>query len=177
MRAKLLVVVVLAGALALAACGGGSSNSTTTTSAAHAGPTKAEYIASTAGICKDTEARLNPLVHQLAGAAAALVTGGSGATKEVATAVEKVYAIAASGLAKLRALPQPAADHAAISKFLTPLSAIVDSMRTAINGLKQGQGAQALEQLQADQTPAEQVTSAAKKYGLRQCQTIFSALG
>jgi hypothetical protein len=176
MRAKLLVAVVLAGAVSLAACGGGG-KSATTTSDAHAGPTKAEYIASTSGICKDTEARLNPLIRQLGGAAAALVTGGSGATKEVATAVEKVYAIAASGLAKLRALPEPAADHAAISKFLTPLSAIVDSMHTAIAGLKHGQGAQALEQLQADQTPAAQVTAAAKSYGLRQCQTIFAALG
>jgi len=179
MRAKLLLLVLLAAALALAACGGGGgkSNTTTTTTAAQAGPTKAQYIASTTGICKDTESRLNPLVRQLAGSAAALVTGGSGATKAVAGAVEKVYTIAASGLARLRALPQPEADHAAIAKFLTPLSAIVDSMRTAINGLKQGQGAQALEQLQADQTPAQQVTAAAKKYGLRQCQTIFSALG
>ncbi|HEY1778657.1 MAG TPA: hypothetical protein VGG41_21050 [Solirubrobacteraceae bacterium] len=176
MRAKLLVSVVLAGAVALAACGGGGSG-TTTTKTANAGPTKAEYIASTSGICKQTESRLNPLIHQLTGAVAGLLTGGAGASKAVATTVEKVYAIAASGLAKLRALPQPAADHAAIAKFLTPLGTIVDSMRSAIQGLKQGQGAQAIAQLQADQTPAQQVTSAAKKYGLRQCQTIFSALG
>lgn len=178
MRAKLLMVVLLAGTVALAACGGsGGSSATTTSQSASGGPTKAHYIASTAGICKSTETRLTPIAHRLAGAAAGLLTGGNGAASKVAGAVEQLYSIAASGLAKLRALPQPAADHAAISKFLTPLAAIVDSIGTAVSGLKKGQGAQALGQLQADQSLAQQVTSAAKSYGLRQCQTIFSALG
>ncbi len=168
---KLLTVAVLSGTFALAGCGGGGS---TTTSS---GPTKAQYVAQTAAICKATQARLTPLVHKVAGAAAELLTGGAGAAAKIAGAVDQLHAIAASGLAQLRALTQPAGDHARIAKFLTPLSTIVDSIATAASGLKKGQGAQALAQLQADQLQAAQVTSAAKSYGLHQCETIFSALG
>jgi len=175
MRAKLLVVVVvLCGAVALAACGG-SGNAKSSSSSS--GPTKAQYVAGTAGICKSTQARLTPLIGKLAGAAAQILTGGSGAAAKAVPAVEQLQSIAASGLSRLRALPQPAGDHAAIAKFLTPLSSIVDSIATVASGLKKGQGAQALAQLQSDRTLAAQITSAAKKYGLRQCETIFSALG
>jgi hypothetical protein len=174
MRAKLLVAVVLGGAIALAACGGGGATKTSTT---HSGPTKAQYVAATAAICKSTKTRLTPLITKLAGDAAQILTGGSAAVAQAVPAVEHLYSIAASGLSRLRALPQPAGDHAAIAKFLMPLSAIVDSIGTVSSGLKKGQGAQALAQLQSDQTLATQVTSAAKKYGLRQCETIFSALG
>jgi hypothetical protein len=173
MRAKLLVVAVLGGALALAACGGGSANSATTAS----GPTKAQYVASTTGICKSAQAQLTPLIGKLTAAVPQILTGGESAAAKIVPAVQKLYAVASSGLGKLRALPKPAGDDAAIAKFLTPLAAIVDSIGTVASGLKKGQGAQALAQLQADETLARQVTSAAKRYGLRQCQTIFSALG
>jgi hypothetical protein len=175
MRAKLLVAVVLAGAIVLAACGGGGG--ATSTSTTHSGPTKAEYIAATTGICKSTKARLTPLITKLAGDAPEILTGGAAAVAKAVPAVEHLYSVAASGLSRLRALSQPAGDHAAITRFLTPLSAIVDSIGTVSSGLKKGQGAQALAQLQSDQTLATQVTSAAKKYGLRECETIFSALG
>ena len=111
----------------------------------------------------------------LAPAVAQLLGGGSAA--KIAGSVAELHAIAAAGLAKLRALPQPAGDHARIAKFLTPLSTIVDSIAGAASGLKHGQGAQALATLAADQTIAKQVTRAARSYGLRQCETIFSALG
>jgi hypothetical protein len=174
MRAKLLVMVVLGGAVALAACGGsGNTNSSSSSS----GTTKAQYVAATARICKSTQKRLTPLVGTLAGAAAAILTGGSGAAVKAVPSVEQLHSIAASGLSRLRALPQPAGDRAAIAKFLTPLSSIVDSIATVASGLKHGQGAQALAQLQSDRTLAAQVTRAAKKYGLRQCETIFSSLG
>jgi len=176
MRMKLLVIATLSGTLALAACGGGGSSSTTTTTTA-SGPTKAQYVAQTATICKATEARLTPLVHRVAGAATQLLSGVSGAAAKAAGVVAQLHTIAAAGLAQLRALTQPAGDHARIAKFLTPLSAIVESIATAASGLKQGQGAQALAQLQADQSLAAQVTTAAKSYGLSQCETIFSALG
>jgi len=173
MRVKLLVIATLSGTLALAACGGGGGSASSTSS----GPTKAQYVARTATICKATEARLTPLVHRVAAAATQLLSGVAGAAAKAAGIVAQLHTIAASGLAQLRALTQPAGDHARIAKFLTPLSTIVDSIATAASGLKQGQGAQALAQLQADQSLAAQVTSAAKSYGLSQCETIFSALG
>lgn len=176
MRAKLLSVVVLGGALAIGACGGGSSTAGKTTSSS-SGPTKAEYIASAGAICKTTETRITPLVGKLAAVAAQILTGGSAAAAKAVPEVEQLYSIAASGLGKLRGLARPAGDHAAIARFLTPLSAIVDSIGTVSSGLRKGQGTQALAQLQADQALAQQVTVAAKGYGLRQCETIFSALG
>lgn len=170
MRPRLLVVALLSGTLALAACGGGGSSSSS-----HTGPTKAQYVANTASICKQTEKKIAPLVTHLAQAAASLLGGGSAA--KIAASVEQLHTIAAAGLAKLRALPQPAGDHARIAKFLRPLSTIVDSIGSAAAGLRQGQGAQALATLEADQSVARQVTRAAHSYGLRQCETIFSALG
>ena len=173
MRTKLLIAAVLSGTLALSACGGGGSTASTTSS----GPTKAQYLAQTAAICKATEKRLTPLVRQVAGAAGQVFAGSPGAAAKVVPAAEQLHTVAAAGLAKLRALHQPAADHARIAKFLTPLSSIVESIATAVSGIKKGQGTLALAQLQADQSLAQQVTSAAKSYGLRQCETIFSALG
>lgn len=168
---KLLIVAVLSGTLALAACGGGGATSTSS------GPTKAQYLTQAATICKATEKQLTPLVRQVAGAAGQVFAGSPGAAAKVVPTVEQLHTVAAAGLAKLSGLAQPAGDHARIAKFLTPLSSIVQSIATALSGLKKGQGTQALAQLQADQTLAQQVTSAAKSYGLRQCQTIFSALG
>lgn len=173
MRTKLLIAAVFGSALALAACGGGGGSPSATSS----GPTKAHYLAQTAAICKSTERRLTPLVSQVAGAAAAVFAGSPGAAAKVAPALEQLHTIAAAGVAKLHALVQPAGDHAQIAKFLTPLSNIVQSITTALSGVKKGEGTQALAQLQADQSLAQQVTSAAKAYGLRQCSTIFSALG
>lgn len=173
MRTKLLIVGLLSGTLTLAACGGGGASATSTSS----GPTKAQYLAQSDAICKTTETQLTPLVHQVAGAAGAVFAGSPGAAAKVVPAAEQLHAVAAAGLAKLRALTEPAADHARIAKFLTPLSSIVASIATAVSGIKKGQGTQALAQLQADQTLAQQVTSAAKSYGLRQCETIFAALG
>ena len=173
MRIKLLIVAVLSGALALAACGGGGASATSTNS----GPTKARYLTQAAAICKVTEKQLTPLVSQVAGAAAQVFAGSPGAAAKVVPAVEQLHTVAAAGLAQLSGLAKPAGDRARIAKFLTPLSSIVQSIATALSGIKKGQGTQALAQLQADQTLAQQVTSAAKSYGLRQCQTIFSALG
>lgn len=173
MRAKLLAVVLVGGALALAACGGGGASTTSS----HSGPTKAQFIAATTSICKSAEASFAPLVKKLLSAAPALAGGGASAANKLVGAVGQLHSIAASSLAKLRALPQPAGDHAAIARFLTPLATIVDSIGTALNGLKSGQGTLALAQLAADQTPAQQVTSAAKHYGLVRCSTLFAALG
>jgi hypothetical protein len=171
-RIKLLIVAVLSGALAVAACGGGGGATSTVS-----GPTKAQYLAQAAVICKATEKQLTPLVREVAGAAGQVFAGSPGAAAKVVPAVERLHAVAAAGLAKLSGLAKPVGDHARIAKFLTPLSNIVQSIATALSAIKKGQGTQALAQLQADQTLAQQVTSAAKSYGLRQCQTIFSALG
>lgn len=173
MRLRLLATAMLSSALVLAACGGGGSSSTSTSKAS--GPTRAQYIASTASVCKETEQKIAPMVKRLGSAPEELLLGGSAA--KIADIVEQLYSIAATGLARLRALPQPTGDHARIAKFLTPLSTIVDSIASAASGLKKGEGPQALATLAADQAVAKQVTRAARSYGLHQCESIFSALG
>jgi hypothetical protein len=165
-HAKLIAAAGLVGGLlVLAGCGGSS------------GPSKAQFVAKADAICKTTQAQITPLVNQIAAAGAQLLTGSASATRQVATVVQHLHTVAAASLAKLRALAQPSADHKAIQKFLTPLASIVDSMSKAASALSEGQGPQALALLQTAQPLAQQVTGAAKDYGLVQCQSILSALG
>lgn len=170
---KLIAIVMFSGVV-LAACGGGGSSSATKTAT---GPTKSQFVAEADAVCKSTEKQTSRLVDQIAGGAANLLSGGAGAAAHIAGAVQQLHNVGAAGLAKLRGLAQPGADHKQIARFLMPLSTIVDSIGTAASGLREGQGAAALAQLQADQSPAEQVTTAAKAYGLRQCESLFSSLG
>jgi hypothetical protein len=162
-------------AVALAACGGGGSTSTTKSRAS--GPTKAHFIAQADVICKTTEAKLAPLIKELANGAAKLLAGTSTATGQLVAPLANAHTVAAAALTELQALAQPADDHKQIEKFLSPLRQIIGSLGTAASGLSKGQGTQALALLEQDQAPAQAVTGAATDYGLRSCETIFSALG
>jgi hypothetical protein len=173
-RAGASLAAVLA-AVALGACGGSGGTSTTKSTAS--GPTKAQFIAQADAICKTTEAKLAPLIKELAAGAAKLLAGTSSSTGQLATPLTKAHTVAAAGLTELQALAQPAGDHKQIEKFLSPLGQIVGSLATAAGGLSKGQSTEALAQLEQDQAPAQAVTGAATAYGLRGCETIFSALG
>jgi hypothetical protein len=173
-RAGASLAAVVA-AVALAACGGSGGTSTTKSTAS--GPTKAQFIAQADAICKTTEAKLAPLIKELAAGAANLLAGSSSSTGQLATPLTKAHTVAAAGLTELEALAQPAGDHKQIEKFLSPLGQIVGSLATAAGGLSKGQSTEVLAQLEQEQAPAQAVTGAATAYGLHGCETIFSALG
>ena len=164
-NANVIAVAALAGALALAGCGGSS------------GPAKSQFVTKADAICQATQRQATPLIHQITAGGAALVTGGARASRQIAPAVQRLHTVAASGLARLKALAQPSGAKTAIQKFLTPLAKVVDAIDKAAAALSQGQGPQALGLLQQAQPLVQQVTGAATAYGLPQCESILSALG
>jgi hypothetical protein len=168
-RLRLIAVVMLSRTLALAACGGGSK--------APSGPSKASFVAKADAICRSSEVQIARYAKVVAAAAPKVLSGDTGVISGITKTLRLLHTDAAAGLTKLRALSQPVGDHAKIAKFTTPLAAIVDSIGTAATGLAHGEGVGALAALQADQTAAQEVTSAAKSYGLRACETLFSVLG
>jgi hypothetical protein len=171
----LIAVVTLSGALALAACGGGGGKASSSKTAS--GPTKAGFVAKADAICKSAESQIASNAKVILAQAPSVLSGSKGAVTKLASVVAVLHAQAAAGLARLRALPQPAGDGKQIAKFIAPLTTIVDAIATAASGLRKGEGVGALEQIQGEQAVATQVTSAAKAYGLHGCETIFSALG
>jgi hypothetical protein len=164
-RANLVTAVAISCLLALAGCGGGG------------GLSKSQYIAKADPICRAAQTQTAPLIQQVTAAGAALATGGTDSAHRLATAVQRLHDVAAGGLAQLRALRQPSSDHAAIERFLTPLASLVDAIGQAATALGSGQAPQALALLQRVQPIAQQVTSAAETYGLRQCGSVVSPLG
>jgi hypothetical protein len=164
-RANLITAVAISCLLALAGCGGGG------------GLSKSQYIAKADPICQAAQTQTAPLIEQLTVAGASLVSGGTGSARRLATVVQRLHAVAAGSLAQLRALRQPSGDHAAIERFLTPLASLVDAIGQAAIALGSGQAPQALALLQRVQPIAQQVTSAAETYGLRQCGSVVSPLG
>ena len=161
---RAVAVITAAAALALAACGGSS------------GPSKADYSAKANTICKSVVTQTAPLINQLKGSITSLVTGGGAGVKAAATGVARLHTIAAADLAKLKALAQPSGDHAAIQKFLTPLTSVVKAIGQAASSLAKGSVTGALLLLQQVQPLVGQVTSAAHAYGLGKCSQIL-ALG
>jgi hypothetical protein len=164
-RANLISAVALSSLLALAGCGGSS------------GPSKSQYVAKADGICKAAQTQTAPLINEVAAGAASLVSGGARSARQLATVLERLHSLAAGSLAQLRALRQPSGDHAAIERFLTPFASEVDAIGQAATALDGGQAPQALAHLEQVQPTAQQVTSAAQAYGLRQCASVISAVG
>ena len=105
------------------------------------------------------------------------MSGGASSARRLAKVVQRLHAVAADGLAKLQALRQPSGDHAAIERFLTPLATVVDAIGQAAAALRSGQAPEALALLQRAQPVSQQVTGAAQAHGLRQCESVVSALG
>jgi hypothetical protein len=164
-RATPITAIAVSGLLAVASCGGGG------------GPGKAQYIAKADAICQGAQTRTAPLIEQITAAGASLVSGGASSARRLATVVQRLQAVAARSLAQLRALRQPSGDRTAIERFLTPLASVVDAIGQAATALRSGQAPQALTLLLQVPPVAQEVTSAAQAYGLRQCGSVVSALG
>jgi hypothetical protein len=155
--------------LLAAGCGGGGKSSS--------GPTKAAYLATADAICKKTHAQTSPLISQIKTQVPALIAGGASSAKHVAAVVARLGTVAAGNLARLRALTRPSADHAAIARFLTPLTTVVHSISRAASALRSGQAIVAVSLLAQVQPIAQKVATAARAYGFRQCTQVLSPLG
>lgn len=164
-RANLPVAIVIGAALALAGCGGSG------------GVSKSQYVAKADAICKAAAAKTAPLINHIATAGVSLLSGSASTARQVAGVVGQLRTVAAGALAQLRALAQPSGDHAAIEKFLTPLSSVVGTIGTARTALSNGQAVQALGALQGLQTVAQQLATAAKAYGLHACESVVALSG
>lgn len=147
-----------------------------TLSGGRGGPSKATYLGRADAICKTARSQTDPLIKQIAVTAASLASGAQGSAQKLAALAEKLHAEAAADLARLRALAQPSGDHAAIERFLTPLHTVVAAIGMAASVLRGGQPLQALGLLQAVQPAAQQLTSAARAYGLADCSRLLAAL-
>ena len=165
-RAHVLALVLTAAALA--GCGGGGS-------AAH-GPTRAAYIAKADRICRSAHAQTNALISKIKALAPTLLIGGTAAAPSAPGLVAQLRSVAAADLARLRALPQPSGDHAAIAKFLDPLASVVSALGKALADLRAGHALDAAA-LFSDAIPtAQAVRSAASVYGFKNCPSLLSAL-
>jgi hypothetical protein len=174
LRRHPLIVPLFAAAmavLALAACGGGGSNSSTSS-----GPTHAQYVAAANGICATARKLTASLINEIKSQTAAVITGNTGEAKALAAKVRQLHDVAATNLAKLRALQQPAADHEAISHMLKPLETVVGDVGQAATALRHGAALNAAALFQEAQPAAAQVTSAAHALGANQCGAVLSAL-
>jgi hypothetical protein len=110
--------------LALAGCGSGGASTTTahvtvSTSTQQVATTKARFIAQAEGICRALSAQEAPLKarqESLKGLPA------STADKDFVSLVRQVVSLSRASIGRLRALPQPPADAAAIDRLLTGLT-------------------------------------------------------
>jgi hypothetical protein len=167
------LAIVFAALLALAACGGSGPSSSSTTSKPKA-PTKAQYVRQVDAICRTVETQTAPLVKQVVPLAEALVIGGTpNAATKLASLVSTLHTDAAADLAHLRALTEPSGAHAAVERFLSPLSTIVASVGQAVTTLRGKTPANAVGLLSQLSSTAQQVKTAARAYGLVQCEQVL----
>jgi hypothetical protein len=158
-----LAVPLLAALALVAGCGGGKSTPS--------GPTRAQYIARTDAICSATKAKAAPQLHALSSAGASLnplkVSG-------LGPLAQKVRVTADAYLTQLDAVPQPPADAAAISNFLTPTRETVAAIGKAANELSSGNALAAIGRLNEIQALANAANAAAASYGLKDCAKVLS---
>jgi hypothetical protein len=147
----------------LAGCGGSS------------GPTKAQYIEKADAACAAAHTQTAPLIESvLASTATALRSPSAAGARLLAADVQRLHAIALADLAKLKAVKQPSGEHAAVERFLKPLSSAIETVGQAGAALSSGQGAHGLALLEQLQSTLPQLASAASAYGLKQCESVLS---
>ena len=133
-------------------------------------------IAKADGICRAAHAQTNQLISKIKALAPTLLLGGTAAAPSAPGLVAKLHTVAAADLARLRALAQPSADHAAVAKFLDPLASVVSALGKALADLRAGHAIDAAA-LFSDAIPtAQAVRSAASAYGLKDCPSLLAAL-
>jgi len=163
-RANISALLAIGGVLMLSGCGGG-------------GPSKSGYIAKANTICRTERSETAPLIGQVISLAGSLSSGSSSAGARLASTLQRLHTVAAEYLAQLQRLKQPSGDHSAIEAFLTPLGHVVDAIGKAANAVGRGQVPAALALLQQASPLAQEATAAAHSYGMRQCETVLTALG
>jgi hypothetical protein len=164
LRVPAFAAAAVAGALLAAGC-------------ASSAPTRAQYVASANAICRAASAQTGPLVRRLTAAAGSLSAGNQAAAREAAGTLQQLHAVTSATLAKLRALQQPAAGHAAIERVSSSLASVTAALDRAAAGAATGQLQQALAELQAAAPAAQQMALAAGAYGMTRCATLFAGLG
>ena len=151
--------------------------------AAAALPSKSQYIAKADAICQTARTQTTPLIRQVTSAAASFASAPRSAqpsaAAQLASTLQRLHAVAAGDLAQLQKLEQPSGENerAAIERFLTPFAAIVGEIGQAATALSGAQASQVLVLLARLQPDAQQMTSAAQAYGLKQCPTVLPAVG
>lgn len=151
-----------AASLALAGCGA-------------SGPTRSQYRARAEAICQPARAQVTPLIQQVASALAA--PGGVRSSQEqLAAALQDLYGVAASYLARLEGLKQPSGDHAAIERFLESLSEVVAGIGRAGAMVRGGAVSPAIRQLLELEPTQQEANTAAQAYGLTECAAVLPAL-
>lgn len=139
-------------------------------------PTKAQYTARANSICATTSSKTAPLIVQLAAAVGSLgSSGGESATRQLASALHQLHSAGSSALAKLRALKQPTAGHAAIERFLTSFASVNAGLDQAAKTADAGQPQQALADLKKVGPGLAGMTGAARAYGLTTCENVLAA--
>lgn len=123
LRPALGLAVVLP-VLALAGCGGGGTSTTTahssvSISAQQAVTTKARFIVTAEGICRALNAQEAPLKSRQASLKG---LSPAAADKAFVSLVHQVVDLSRASIGRLRALPRPPVDAAAIDRLLTGLS-------------------------------------------------------
>jgi hypothetical protein len=162
--AALLLAALAGGGALLAGCGG-------------SGPTKAEYTAKANTICRGASTHTVPLVGRLTSAAGSLSAADPAAARRLAGTLEQLHTVAATTLAQLQALAQPAGDRAAIERFSSSLAVVAETLRTTATAGGAGQPRETLAQLEATAADAGRMASAAGAYGLNECATLLGPLG
>lgn len=132
-----------------AGCGGSSS------------PSKASYIQKADAICASGDAQIQSVPKpQLTGSSAEIL-------KNLSTYVDQVLPVAQGVITKLKALPQPSSDHAALTRYFASLDDAVVKLRTLSAAARSGNtkavqaGASALGSSQPD--------TLARQYGFKRC--------
>jgi hypothetical protein len=156
-------VPLLAAVVLVAGCGGAKSKPS--------GPTRAQYIAQVNAICRATKVKAAPQLHALSSAGSSLnpaKIAGLGPLGQQVRVTANAY------LTQLEAVPQPAADAAAISNFLTPTRETVAAIGKAANELSAGNALAAIGGLNEIQALANAANAAAASYGLSDCAKVLS---
>jgi hypothetical protein len=148
----------------IAGCGGGGKSQPS-------GPTRAQYIAQTDAICSATKAKAAPQLRALSSAGSSL---NPLKLAKLGPLAEQVRTTADAYLHQLQAVPQPAADAAAINDFLNPTRATVQAIDKAAGQLSSGNVLGAVGGLNEIQALANTANAAAATYGLHDCAKVLS---
>lgn len=158
-----LAAAALVAAALVAGCGGSGHPATGSSTTAMIGRTA--FIARADSICKAAQAALAPVLAR----ETATLEAKPPKREAAAQALQQASAIVARGRARLRALPQPAAQRALLATVYRALGEEAGSLHSLSADVKAGKQ-QAMSTDAAEQTAfATLYSGAAVKYGFKSC--------